>query len=57
MASVWIGSWGLFAVDEVGASLTHILEKNDLEIKSSTMILGLRGTLVTGSNFENSKQI
>ena len=34
MASVWIGSWGLFAVDEVGASLTHILEKNDLEINS-----------------------
>ena len=34
MASVWIGSWGLFAVDEVGASLTHILEKNDLEISS-----------------------
>ena len=34
VASVWIGSWGLFAVDEVGASLTHILEKNDLEINS-----------------------
>ena len=34
MASVWIGSWGLFAVDEVGASLTHILDKNDLEINS-----------------------
>ena len=34
MASVWIASWGLFAVDEVGASLTHILEKNDLEINS-----------------------
>ena len=34
MASLWIGSWGLFAVDEVGASLTHILEKNDLEINS-----------------------
>ena len=34
MASVWIGSWGLFAVDEVGVSLTHILEKNDLEINS-----------------------
>merc|ERR1711965_1149613 len=33
-ASVWIGSWGLFAVDEVGASLTHILEKNDLELSS-----------------------
>ena len=34
MASVWIGSWGLFAVDEVGASITYILEKNDSEINS-----------------------
>ena len=34
MASVWIGSWGLFAVDEVGASITHILEKNDSAISS-----------------------
>ena len=32
-------------------------EKNDLEIKSSTMILGLRGTLITGSNFETSKKV
>ena len=37
MASVWIGSWGLFAVDEVGASLTHILDKNDLEINRKTL--------------------
>ena len=34
MASVWIGSWGLFAIDEVEASITHILEKNDSAISS-----------------------
>ena len=34
MASVWIGSWGLFAIDEVGASITHILKKNDSAISS-----------------------
>ena len=34
MASVWIGSWGLFAVDEVSASITHIVEKNDSAISS-----------------------
>jgi len=34
MASVWIGSWGLFAVDEVSASITHILEKNGTQISS-----------------------
>ena len=32
-------------------------EKSDLEVESSTMVLGLRGTLVTGSNFENTKQV
>ncbi|MDA9680851.1 hypothetical protein N9U09_00835 [bacterium] len=34
MASVWIGSWGLFAIDEVEASINHILEKNDSAISS-----------------------
>ena len=34
MASVWIGSWGFFAVDEVSASITHILETNGTQISS-----------------------
>ena len=32
MASVWIGSWGFFAVDEVSASITHILETKKYSI-------------------------
>ena len=34
MASLWIGGWGFFAIDDVNATVTHILEKNSTEISS-----------------------
>ena len=34
MASLWIGGWGFFAIDEVNATVTHILEKNGTQISS-----------------------
>ena len=34
MASLWIGGWGFFAIDEVNATVTHILEKNSTQISS-----------------------
>ena len=34
MASLWIGEWGFFAIDEVNATVTHILEKNSTQISS-----------------------
>ena len=34
ISTLWIGSWGLFAVDEVSASITHILETNGTHISS-----------------------
>jgi hypothetical protein len=34
MASLWIGSWGLLAVDEVTTSIEYLLEKNNAPISS-----------------------
>jgi hypothetical protein len=34
MASLWIGGWGFFAIDEVNATVTHLLEKNSTQISS-----------------------
>ena len=34
ISTLWIGSWCLFAVDEVSASITHILETNGTQISS-----------------------
>ena len=34
MASLWIGGWGFFAIDEVNATVTHLLEQNTNQISS-----------------------
>ena len=34
ISTLWIGSWGLFAVDEVSATISHLMEKHEGQISS-----------------------
>ena len=34
ISTLWIGSWGLFAVDEVSSTISHLVEKHKTQISS-----------------------
>ena len=34
ISTLWIGSWGLFAVDEVSATFSHLMEKHGGQLSS-----------------------